>query len=130
MITMTPEGRRLSLAILAVAALCITHSSAQTQTAITGEIVETYCWAQLRISGPQHAACGLVCVKRGIPVAIVDAQSKQSFVLLPGRDKTAIPPQLIEAMGQRVMIRGEVVKRGNNQFLMVQSWKRAPAQKQ
>lgn len=122
---MIPEGRRLSLALAAVAAaLFLAHSSADTQTTVTGEIVETYCWANLRITGPQHAACGITCAKRGIPIAIVDAQSRQSYVLLPGRDKAAIPPQLIEAMGRRVIVRGEVLKRNGNQFLTVQSWQR------
>jgi hypothetical protein len=113
-------GRR-SLSL--IFCLMTTGVFAAPQTTITGELVETYCWGKMQIGGPGHAACGIACAKRGIPIAVVDAKSRKAFVLVPGRHNASIPPQLIEAIGQRVTIRGEAFARGGNQFLTVDSWR-------
>jgi len=117
-------GRRsLSFAILTVVSLTVTRTFAGTATA--GEVVETYCWAVHQVGGSGHAQCGIECAKRGLPVALYDQKSQKAFILLPARDKASLPPELIAAMGQRVIVRGEVTGRGGIQFLIVQSWQRA-----
>lgn len=115
-------GRRsLSLAILTIVALTMTAAP----VTISGEVVETYCWAVHEVGGPAHAQCGIECAKRGLPVALYESKSHNAYILLPGRDKTSLPADLVAAMGQRVQVRGEVVSRGNVQFLIVQSWQLA-----
>ena len=123
---MTNIGRRsLSFAILTVVCFTVTSAFAGTPTTVTGEVVETYCWAVHQVGGIGHAQCGIECAKRGLPVALYDQKSLKAFILLPARDKTSLPPELIAAMGQRVAVRGEVLVRGGNQFLVIQSWQRA-----
>lgn len=126
MSTVIIGGRRLPFAIIAIAclALLINRAFASPGTKVTGELVETYCWAKLQVGGPTHARCGIECAKRGIPVAVVDPKTRKAFVLLPGSDKVSLPPELIEMMGQKVTIRGEITERGGSQFLTVQSWER------
>ena len=127
MSAMTP-GRSASFAAVATLILLLTsRTTGSTPPAITGEIVETYCWAKMRVGGAAHAACGIDCAKRGIPVAVVDSQTRTAYVLLPGRDKASVPAELIAMMGRNVTIRGEVVKRGGASFLTVQSWTPARA---
>ncbi|MGZ5493601.1 MAG: DUF1972 domain-containing protein, partial [Thermoanaerobaculia bacterium] len=72
MSTMIIGGRRLPFAIIAIAclALLINRAFATPGTKVTGELVETYCWAKLQVGGPTHARCGIECAKRGIPVAV------------------------------------------------------------
>ena len=112
-----------SLITVAIVTMFFSSSVAGTaQTAMTGEVVETFCWAKLRVGGVSHASCGIECAKRGIPIALVDDQSGKAFVLLPGRDKRSIPSDLVAAMGRRVTVRGEKVSRGGSNFLTVQSW--------
>lgn len=112
-------GRRsLSFAILAI--LCSLNASAE--TTITGEIVETYCWAVHQVGGAGHAQCGIECAKRGLPVALYDSKSQTGYILLPARDKSSLPADLIGAMGLRVKVQGEIVTRGRIQFLIVRSW--------
>ena len=114
-----------AVAIVAIAAVFVaSRTIGSSQPAITGELVETFCYAKVRIGGVAHAACGIECAKRGIPLAIVDAQSHTAYVLLPGRDKSTVPPELIAQMGHNVTIRGEIIERGGNNFITVQSWKR------
>ena len=120
---MSTKGRSLFFALMIVMTIpWTTGHSAESQTAVTGELVETYCWASLRIGGPAHAACAIECAKRGIPVALHDRKQRQTYVLLPGRDKASLPPQLIAAMGRNVTVQGTVIVRDRNQFLTVQSW--------
>lgn len=109
-------------AIAAVAIFFVLRTNRTDPAVITGEIVETYCWAKMAIGGIEHAACGIECAKRGIPIAIVDARSRDAYVLLPGRDKRSVPSDLIAAMGRTVSIRGEIQRRGGTNFLSVQSW--------
>jgi hypothetical protein len=126
---MIPRGRRLLFAaVLAVVILTVTAATLATsggEPVIKGELVETYCWARMRVTGPAHAACGITCAKRGIPLAVVDATTRKAYVLLPGRDKASIPPELVAAMGTKVSIRGEVIVRGGTQFVTVSSWEKA-----
>ena len=97
-------------------------TAAANTTAVTGEVVETYCWAVHQVGGTGHAQCGIECAKRGLPVALYDPRTRIAYILLPGRDKTSLPPELVAAMGQRVTIRGEVTERGGIRFLVIQSW--------
>ena len=117
-------GRSLSFAILTFVCFTATQTFAGVPVTVTGEVVETYCWAVHQVGGTGHTQCGIECAKRGLPVALYDLKSHKAFVLLPSRDKASLPPDLIGAMGQRVNIRGEVVERGGIQFLIVQSWQR------
>jgi len=103
-------------------AILVCCSAFAETTAVTGEVVETYCWAVHQVGGTGHAQCGIECAKRGLPVALYDPKSRLAYILLPGRDKTSLPPELVAAMGQRVTIRGETSLRGGIRFLVIQSW--------
>jgi hypothetical protein len=120
-------GRRFASLgiILAVITLSTLRGTGATPPVISGEVVETYCWAKLRIGGTAHAACGKQCAARGIPVAVVDTKTRKLYVLLPGRDKISLPAELIAAMGTRVDIRGEIVTAAGANFVSVQSWEPA-----
>jgi len=105
-------------------ALLVRQLRAGDDPSVTGELVETYCYASLRIGGPAHATCGIVCAKRGIPLAIIQQGTNKAFVLLPGVDKTGLPPQLVSEMGRKLKVHGDVVTRGGSSFLTVRSWER------
>ena len=123
-----PRRRSASLAVVALlAALTAVCGEGTPQSMISGQVVETYCWAKLGVGGPEHASCGIQCVKRGIPAAIYDTESRQLFILLPGQDKMSLPPDLIAAMGRNVHVRGEVIRRAGANFVAVQSWEPSTA---
>ncbi len=118
-------GRRsLSFTLLAILWIASFPAGAGTVTTVSGEVIETYCWAVHEVGGAGHAQCGIECAKRGLPVALYDSKSHSAYLLLPARDKASLPADLVAAMGQRVKIQGEVVTRGGIQFLIVQSWQR------
>lgn len=89
---MTNVGRRsLLLAIVAFAYIIAARTSAAAPATVTGEVVETYCWAVHQVGGTGHAQCGIECAKRGLPVALYDAKSRTAYILLPARDKASLP---------------------------------------
>lgn len=123
---MNNVGRRsLSIAIFVVIFSTAAPAFAANPTTVTGEIVETYCWVVHGVGGAGHAQCGIECANKGLPVALYDTRSHAAVILLPERDKTSLPRELVAAMGQRVTVQGELVTRGGISFLIVQSWKRA-----
>jgi hypothetical protein len=117
------SGRR-SLLFAAVFLLMTSQSFAGSPATVTGEVVETYCWAVHQVGGAGHAQCGIECAKRGLPVALYDQKSHKAFILLPARDKSSLPADLVAAMGQRINVQGEIQERGGIQFLIVGSWQR------
>jgi len=120
----TLRGRCLLFAMSAIVVLSTNRGFGATPTTVTGEVVETYCWAVHQVGGAGHAQCGIECAKRGLPVALYDQKSHKAFILLPARDKSSLPADLVAAMGQRISVRGEIQERGGIQFLIVGSWQR------
>jgi hypothetical protein len=105
-------------------ALLVTRGSAQSASdAITGELIDTYCYAKIGVRGEPHSACAIKCVRAGIPAGLLEAKTRRVYVLLPSADATALPPSLIAAMGQQVEISGDVVAKGGASFLAVRSFR-------
>ena len=118
------ERRSLSFAAFVIISSLSIRTFAAARATVAGEIVETYCWAVHEVGGTGHAQCGIECAKRGLPVALYDPKSHKAYILLPARDKMSLPSDLVAAMGQRVIIQGELSMRGGIPFLVVQSWQR------
>jgi hypothetical protein len=107
---------------IVASSLAVLRSRTSHRSAVRGELVETFCWGTQQIGGAEHAKCGIDCAKRGIPLAVYDAEARQAFVLLPGRDKASLPPELVAAMGRKIAVHGDVIRRGDSSFVTVQSW--------
>ena len=87
-------------------------------------LLATLVYAGLRIGGPSHRDCAIVCVKRGIPMALIEKGTSKSYVLIPGHDKVGLPPELINEMHYQLQVHGDIVTRGGTSFLAVRSWER------
>lgn len=115
---MRPVARSgLLLFVLAIA------SRAHAAT-LTGELIDTFCYAHARIAGEAHAACALKCVRAGVPMALLENGTRRVYILLPAKDASALPADLIAQAGHRVTIEGEVIPTIGTTFLMVKSFKR------
>jgi len=88
---------------------------------ITGEVIDTFCYTALGAKGEGHRECGLACAKKGAPVAILENGTNKVYVLLPNKDKTALPDAVIDKMGRAATITGHVYSKGSSQFLTVES---------
>ena len=90
---------------------------------ITGEIIDTYCFALMGAKGESHRQCAIDCVKAGIPAGLLEEGTGKVYVLLPNKDKSPLPAAVIDKMAKKVTITGKVYTSGGSQFLTVESIK-------
>jgi len=92
-------------------------------TTISGELVDTFCYAQSHISGPEHAECAMKCIRKGVPAGIVDEKTQRLYVLLPWADASKLPEALIDRAGHRVTIEGQLLEENGTTFLTVKAFR-------
>jgi len=96
--------------------------AAETVT-VTGEIIDTYCFALMGAKGESHRQCAIDCVKKGIPAGLLEDGTNKVYVLLPNKDKSPLPKSVIDKMAKKVTITGKVYTTGGSQFLTIESIK-------
>lgn len=90
---------------------------------VTGEVIDTFCYAGMGAKGASHKQCGIDCAKKGIPVALLEKGTDKVYVLLPNKDKQPLPDGLVNKMGSEVTVSGKVQAKGGSTFLTVESFK-------
>ncbi len=90
---------------------------------ITGEIVDTYCYALMDARGPSHRQCAVDCIKKGIPAGLLEEGTNKLYILLPNKDKSSLPEEVVKKVAEKVTITGKVYASGGTQFLTVESIK-------
>jgi hypothetical protein len=90
---------------------------------VTGEVIDTFCYTAMGAKGTSHKQCGIDCAKKGIPVGLLEKGSEKIHILLPTKDKTALPEGVISRMGETVTITGHPYTKGGVAFLTVESVK-------
>lgn len=96
---------------------------AEESVKVTGEIIDTYCYARMGAKGPGHRGCGTECIKKGIPAALLEKGTDKVYVLLPNKDKSPLPKEVIDNVGREVTVTGKTYSTGGSQFLTVESVK-------
>ena len=90
---------------------------------VTGEVIDTFCYTAMGAKGAGHRQCGIDCARKGIPVGLLEKGSEKIHVLLPTKDKTALPDEVINKMGETVTVTGHPYTKGGVAFLTVESVK-------
>jgi hypothetical protein len=90
---------------------------------VTGEVIDTFCYGTMGAKGTGHKQCGIDCAKKGIPVGLLEKGSEKIHILLPTKDKTALPDEVINKMGETVTVSGHPYTKGGVAFLTVESVK-------
>jgi hypothetical protein len=93
---------------------------------LTGEVVDSYCYAARGIRGPAHTACALKCAKSGAPLALLENGTRKIYTLLPEKDAAPLPPALVAQAGREVTVEGDVVVKAGSLFLVVRSFSHRP----
>lgn len=90
---------------------------------VTGEVIDTFCYSTMGAKGTGHKQCGIDCAKKGIPVGLLEKGSEKVHILLPNKDKTALPDDVVNKMGETVTVTGHPYTKGGVMFLTVESVK-------
>lgn len=106
-----------------VVGMAIFSVDAAEKVTITGEIIETYCYALMGAKGESHRQCGIECVQKGIPAGLLEDGTNKVYVLLPNKDRAPLPKAVIDKMARKVTITGKTYATGGSQFLTIESIK-------
>lgn len=106
--------------VLALATSIVADAKGEKAT-VTGEVIDTFCYATMGAKGPSHKQCAMDCAKKGIPVGLLEKGTDKVYVLLPTKDKTPLADGVINKMGETVTITGEKHSSGGETFLTVES---------
>ncbi len=99
-----------------------TVAAARAET-VTGEIIDTFCYSAMGAKGASHRQCAIDCAKKGIPLALLENGTNKVYVLLPNKDKAALPDEVMKKVAEQVTITGKVHTTGESNFLTVESVK-------
>ena len=96
----------------------IKTAMAATET-ITGEVIDSFCYATKDSQGKEHAQCASSCIKAGVPVAILTVDGKMYF---PLREDHKPANNLFEKLGgTRVKTTGVIYEKNGVKFIVVSS---------
>ena len=101
----------------------VVQSYGADSVSITGEVVDTYCYALMGAKGESHRSCAIACIEKGIPAGLLEKGTDKLYVLLPNKDKAPLPKEVIDKAGRQATITGKVYAAGGSQFLTVESVK-------
>jgi hypothetical protein len=88
---------------------------------VTGTLEDSFCYVTLGAHGPDHKKCAMGCAKKGIPVALVEKGTDKMYILLPAKNDTALPKDVIAHMEDEVTVTGTGYEKGGINYLVVKS---------
>jgi hypothetical protein len=96
---------------------------------LTGNLIDVDCFAEHGGFGPEHAECSRFCAAKGLQAALLDAKGR--FYLIQGQRHQAmelVNSQLLKFVESTVVIRGELLERGELRVLVVEKVEHAEKQ--
>ncbi|HXX33915.1 MAG TPA: hypothetical protein VEM15_05500, partial [Thermodesulfobacteriota bacterium] len=100
--------RMMILGVLVVLSMVVASVYAAESVKVKGEIIDTYCYGLMGAKGESHRQCAIDCIKAGIPAGILEDGTGKVYVLLPNKDKTGLPKDIVEKAARTVTITGKV----------------------
>jgi hypothetical protein len=94
-----------------------------TATSVTGNLRDGFCNTTMGAQGPSHKKCAIGCAKAGIPVVMVEKGTNKSYILIPAKDDSPLPNDVIDKMEDEVTVTGKVYEKNGTNFLQVESVK-------
>src|SRR5262245_33184397 len=109
--------------ILLVLLLIASNVMAAVET-VTGEVMDTFCYATRDAKGKEHAQRASSCIKAGIPVTILTDDGVMYWPLR--QDHKPANPLFEKFGGERVKVTGTVYEKHDTRFIVVSSVEKAP----
>ena len=97
------------------------HAMAVQEITIKGELVDSLSYVAMNAKGAGHKQCAIDCAKAGIPISILEDGTGKLYTVLPAKDKTGYPENVISKMGDKVTLKGDLYENGGNRYVTVES---------
>jgi len=92
------------------------------EKSVTGTLEDSYCYGAMGAKGASHKQCAIACVKKGIPVALVDT-SGNIYIVLPAKNDQPLSDDVYSKMEDQVTVTGKEYSKGGVNFLTAESVK-------
>jgi len=93
------------------------------EKSVTGTLEDSFCYMGMGAHGDSHKKCAMGCAKKGIPVALVEKGTDKMYILLPAKNDSSLPDDVISKMEDEVTITGNEMTKGGITYLKVESVK-------
>ncbi len=90
---------------------------------VTGTLEDSYCYGLMGAHGASHKQCAIVCAKKGTPVALIEKGTGKLYLVLPPKNATPYPEDVINKMEDEVTVTGKVASKGGIEFITAESVK-------
>ena len=112
--------RCLAATLLLLAVPLLAHKPKGDKTiTITGNVVGTACYLGHNSHGEGHAECAVQCAKAGVPLAILDSESKTLYLPLSGHQ--GANDKLIEFAEKTVRVTGKAIDKDGMKAISIES---------
>lgn len=101
---------------------CANAAVAGEQVTVQGEVIDSTCYFSHGEKGKGHKKCAVMCLKKGVPSALLTDDQKV-FLLLPSHDNESAYDEVKKLAAERVEIKGEKVEKGGTTAIIVDSVK-------
>ena len=113
----------LTLGLVAILALSTTAFADGTQTSVTGNLEDSYCYGTMGAKGAGHKECAMKCASSGTPVVLIEKGTEKSYILLPNKDASPLPDSVISHMEDEVTVTGKEYNKNGTEYIVVESVK-------
>ncbi len=90
---------------------------------VTGNLEDSYCYGTMGAKGAGHKQCAIKCASAGIPVTLIEKGTDKSYILLPNKDASPLPQDVIQHMEDEVTVTGKEYTKNGTDYLVVESVK-------
>jgi hypothetical protein len=109
--------------VLAIGLTGVAFATGGSQASVTGNLEDAYCYGSMGAKGPGHKTCAIKCASAGIPVVLIEKGTEKTYVLLPDKDASPLPPSVIQHMEDEVTVTGKEYNRNGTEYIVVESVK-------
>ncbi|GEM_PF-2159016 len=113
----------LTLSLSAILPLLQVASVWAAEKTVTGTLEDSFCYITMGAHGASHQNCAQECVKKGIPVTLVEKGTGTAYVLLPPKNNEPIPDSVIKRMENQVTVTGDEYDKAGTHYLTVKAIK-------
>ncbi len=106
-----------------IAAAAFPAGESAATKSVTGTLEDSYCYGLMGAHGASHQKCATVCAKKGAPIALVEKGTGKVYVVLPAKNASPYPDDVINKMEDEVTITGKVANKGGVDFISAESVK-------
>ena len=115
---------KLGLAlVLAIGMTGMAIAAESDAKSVTGNLEDTYCYGTMGAKGASHKACAIKCASKGIPVTLIESGTGKSYIVLPNKDASPLPDNVISRMEDQVTVTGKEYSKNGVDYIVVESVK-------